>query len=217
MATPETLTHLRPPKRADARRNYEQLIAAARGVFAESGSNASLEEIARQAGVGIGTLYRHFPTRQALLEAVYVDEVEALGRSASELADLAAVGSAHRVAAQLRLLRDDQAGARRRALGLRRRRDNRLPELQGRDLRRRRAAPRARPGSRRRSRRHQFHRHRTDGVRHRRHSGERAGTDRTHPRRRARRPAPAVRRLARRPAPLPPRSPTRVCARAQRA
>ena len=75
MATPETLTHLQPPKRADARRNYEQLIEAARGVFAEAGSNASLEEIARRAGVGIGTLYRHFPTRQALLEAVYVDEV----------------------------------------------------------------------------------------------------------------------------------------------
>ena len=88
MSSAETLTHLQPPKRADARRNYEQLIEAARGVFAEAGSNASLEEIARRAGVGIGTLYRHFPTRQALLEAVYVDEVEALSRSASELAGL---------------------------------------------------------------------------------------------------------------------------------
>jgi AcrR family transcriptional regulator len=85
VTTPETLTHLQPPKRADARRNYEQLIEAARGVFAEAGSNASLEEIARRAGVGIGTLYRHFPTRQALLEAVYVDEVDALCRSAAEL------------------------------------------------------------------------------------------------------------------------------------
>jgi len=81
-------THLLPPKRADARRNYEKLLTAAREAFAESGSGASLEEIARRAGVGIGTLYRHFPTRQALLEAVYVDEVEALGRSAAELADL---------------------------------------------------------------------------------------------------------------------------------
>jgi AcrR family transcriptional regulator len=84
----ETPTHLQPPKRADARRNYDKLLEAARGVFAESGSDASLEEIARRAGVGIGTLYRHFPTRQALLEAVYVDEVEALSRSATELADL---------------------------------------------------------------------------------------------------------------------------------
>jgi AcrR family transcriptional regulator len=88
MPAPETLTHLQPPKRADARRNYEQLVEAARGVFAEAGSSASLEEIARRAGVGIGTLYRHFPTRQALLEAVYVDEVEALSRAAGELADL---------------------------------------------------------------------------------------------------------------------------------
>ena len=84
----ETPTHLVPPKRADARRNYEKLIAAGRETFAESGADASLEEIARRAGVGIGTLYRHFPTRQALLEAVYVDEVEALSRSAAELADL---------------------------------------------------------------------------------------------------------------------------------
>jgi AcrR family transcriptional regulator len=76
------------PKRADARRNYEKLVAAAREAFAEDGTSASLEDIARRAGVGIGTLYRHFPTRQALLEAVYVDEVEAISRSAEELADL---------------------------------------------------------------------------------------------------------------------------------
>ena len=86
--TSSQLEHLQPPKRADARRNYEKLIEAARAAFADSGSQASLEEIARRAGVGIGTLYRHFPTRQALLEAVYVDEVEALSRSADELADL---------------------------------------------------------------------------------------------------------------------------------
>ena len=88
MTATDTPTHLQPPKRADARRNYEKLLEAARGAFAESGSDASLEAIARRAHVGIGTLYRHFPTRQALLEAVYVDEVEALSRSASELADL---------------------------------------------------------------------------------------------------------------------------------
>lgn len=78
----------RRPKRADARRNYEALVAAAREAFGERGTSASLEEIARRAQVGIGTLYRHFPTRRELLEAVYVDEVEALCRSAAELADL---------------------------------------------------------------------------------------------------------------------------------
>jgi AcrR family transcriptional regulator len=79
--------YLEPPKRADARRNYDALIAAARECFAAH-EDASLEAIARRAGVGIGTLYRHFPTRQALLEAVYVDEVEALSASAAELSEL---------------------------------------------------------------------------------------------------------------------------------
>jgi AcrR family transcriptional regulator len=73
------------PKRADARRNYEKVLAAAREAFAEGGESTALEEIARRAGVGIGTLYRHFPSRQALLEALYVDEVEELCRSAAEL------------------------------------------------------------------------------------------------------------------------------------
>jgi AcrR family transcriptional regulator len=63
------------PLRADARQNYERLIAAAAGAIAELGANVSLEEVARRAGVGIGTLYRHFPNRQALLEAVYQDQV----------------------------------------------------------------------------------------------------------------------------------------------
>ena len=72
--------------RADARRNYERLLAAAGEAFAERGADdVSLEEIARRAGVGIGTLYRHFPTRQALLEAVYRDQVDALGARAAEL------------------------------------------------------------------------------------------------------------------------------------
>jgi AcrR family transcriptional regulator len=73
------------PKRADARRNYEKVLAAAREAFAEGGESTALEEIARRAGVGIGTLYRHFPNRQALLEALYVDEVEEVCRSAAEL------------------------------------------------------------------------------------------------------------------------------------
>jgi AcrR family transcriptional regulator len=88
--TDTTPTSLAPerPRRADARRNYEKLLSAARDAFAERGTEASLEEIARRADVGIGTLYRHFPTRQALLEAVYLEEVEALSRSATDLADL---------------------------------------------------------------------------------------------------------------------------------
>jgi AcrR family transcriptional regulator len=72
--------------RADARRNYDRLLSAALAAFAEHGADdASLEEIARRAGVGIGTLYRHFPTRQALLEAVYRDQVEALRSRADDL------------------------------------------------------------------------------------------------------------------------------------
>ena len=74
------------PMRADAQRNYDRLLRAALAAFAEHGADdASLEEIARRAGVGIGTLYRHFPTRQALLEAVYRDQVEALRARADEL------------------------------------------------------------------------------------------------------------------------------------
>jgi AcrR family transcriptional regulator len=84
----ETEIQLQRPKRADARRNYEKLVAAARAVFTEDGTSAPLEDIAGRAGVGIGTLYRHFPTRQALLEAVYVDEVEAMARAADELSGL---------------------------------------------------------------------------------------------------------------------------------
>src|SRR5450631_3711287 len=76
------------PKRADAQRNYDRVVAAAREAFADRGASTSLEEIARRAQVGIGTLYRNFPTRQDLLEAVYVDEVAVLCRSAEDLAGL---------------------------------------------------------------------------------------------------------------------------------
>ncbi|HET6174081.1 MAG TPA: helix-turn-helix domain-containing protein [Gaiellales bacterium] len=87
-AETELTAFSRRPQRADARRNYEKLISAAREAFTEDGTSASLEDIARRAQVGIGTLYRHFPTRQHLLEAVYVGEVEAMCRSAADLADL---------------------------------------------------------------------------------------------------------------------------------
>jgi AcrR family transcriptional regulator len=75
------------PQRADARRNHEKVLSAAREAFAEGGESTALEEIARRAGVGIGTLYRHFPTRQALLEALYVEEVEEVCRTAAQLDD----------------------------------------------------------------------------------------------------------------------------------
>ena len=75
------------PRRADALRNYEKLVGAAREAFTEDDRSASLEDIARRAGVGIGTLYRNFPTRADLVQAVYVDEVEAMSRSAAELAE----------------------------------------------------------------------------------------------------------------------------------
>ncbi|MEV4317420.1 helix-turn-helix domain-containing protein [Actinocrispum sp. NPDC049592] len=72
--------------RVDARRNKELLLNAAREVFGKEGTEASLREVARQAGVGIGTLYRHFPTREALLETLLRNGVEQLRDRAGELA-----------------------------------------------------------------------------------------------------------------------------------
>ncbi|WP_106398103.1 TetR/AcrR family transcriptional regulator [Actinocorallia populi] len=74
-----------PQRRADARRNRERLLAAARETFAEEGPDASLNEIARRAGVGPGTLYRHFPTRQALQAAVLADRIDRLRAQADGL------------------------------------------------------------------------------------------------------------------------------------
>ena len=70
--------------RADARRNRERLVTSARQVFAKEGGGASMEAIARQAGVGVGTLYRHFPQRIDIVEAVYLDDVDELVRAAEE-------------------------------------------------------------------------------------------------------------------------------------
>ncbi len=75
------------PTRADAARNYDLLVTAAREAFAEHGTDTSLEEIARRAGVGIGTLYRRFPNRVALLEAVYVDEIQSVCDRAYDFAE----------------------------------------------------------------------------------------------------------------------------------
>jgi AcrR family transcriptional regulator len=74
--------------RADAKRNRVRLLETAKAAFAEKGSGASLDEIARTAGVGAGTLYRHFPTRDALVEAVYRNETEQLVAAADRLAKL---------------------------------------------------------------------------------------------------------------------------------
>jgi len=73
------------PMRADARRNYDKLLAAARQAFTEHGSTASLDDIAKRAGVGPGTLYRHFPTRDALMDALMRDWVERIRTDSREV------------------------------------------------------------------------------------------------------------------------------------
>jgi len=94
MNTTETPTPAPRPMRADARHNYARLLGAAADAFAEHGPDAPLDDIARRAGVGIGTLYRHFPTRQALLEAVFLDSIQALGAEANALLDASSPGDA---------------------------------------------------------------------------------------------------------------------------
>jgi AcrR family transcriptional regulator len=85
MGTLDARTSTVRPLRADARQNYERLVEAAAKSIGELGPSVSLEEVARRAGVGIGTLYRHFPNRQALLETVYRDQVWAHCERAREL------------------------------------------------------------------------------------------------------------------------------------
>src|SRR5258705_6404811 len=82
--------------RADAIRNRERVLEAAKAVFSAGGPEASLEAVARRAGVGIGTLYRHFPTREALFEAVYRREGQQLSALAEQLRSEAAPGEALR-------------------------------------------------------------------------------------------------------------------------
>ena len=82
----EDSTPARKP-RADAERNRQRLLDAARTAFSDNGVSVSLEEVARRAGVGIGTLYRHFPARDDLVVEVYRHEVGKLGDAARELAD----------------------------------------------------------------------------------------------------------------------------------
>jgi AcrR family transcriptional regulator len=93
--------------RADSLRNRDLLLAAAKAAFAEAGADAPLEDIARRAGVGIGTLYRHFPTREALVAAVYAREMQQLSASADAL--LAQGGAGAALEAWLNLLIDYMA------------------------------------------------------------------------------------------------------------
>jgi AcrR family transcriptional regulator len=76
---------LRKP-RADAQRNRERILEIAKKAFSRSGANVSLDDVARRAGIGAGTLYRHFPSREALVEAVYRTEVEKLAAAEREFA-----------------------------------------------------------------------------------------------------------------------------------
>src|SRR5689334_10518730 len=74
------------PLRADAQRNYDKIVGAAREVFRERGAEGSLDEIAKRAGVGPGTLYRHFPTRDALIDAVMRDWSDRINAESEEIA-----------------------------------------------------------------------------------------------------------------------------------
>ncbi len=84
--TKKDSTTARKP-RTDALRNRERILEVAKAAFTRQGANASLEEIAKRAGVGVGTLYRHFPTRDELIEGVYRNEVEKLAAAAARFAE----------------------------------------------------------------------------------------------------------------------------------
>jgi AcrR family transcriptional regulator len=86
MAAKSSKTAVRKP-RADAQRNRERILSIAKQAFTQYGVNVSLDDVARQAAVGAGTLYRHFPTRDSLLEAVYRTEVEKLAMAEKQLTE----------------------------------------------------------------------------------------------------------------------------------
>lgn len=92
-AVPPDVQPRRQP-RADARRNRERVLAAAREAFAAQGPSVSLDDIARQAGVGAGTVHRHFPTKDELFEAVIADRLRQLAEAVRELADAGDPGAA---------------------------------------------------------------------------------------------------------------------------
>ena len=104
---------VRRTRRADAQLNYDRLVAVARAATEQRGERISLEDVARDAGVAIGTLYNHFPTRQDLLAATFIDETEELRARAVELTDHAVPAEALREWLHLHL----QYSARGRGLG----------------------------------------------------------------------------------------------------
>jgi len=86
MSSTNTKIASRKP-RTDAQRNRERILEVAKGAFTRSGANASLDDIAKEAGIGAGTLYRHFPTREALIEGVYRTEVEKLAAAEKKFSE----------------------------------------------------------------------------------------------------------------------------------
>ena len=186
------------PKRADARRNRERVLAAAREAFAEGGESTALEQIARRAGVGIGTLYRHFPNRQALLEALYINELEEVCHSARAVRRCRLVAGAQRVAPAADRLFRHEAGALCRTAELSRCGRDSFQRVSRGAVRSRRAAAQARPGRRRRpaGRRVLAGAEHGDGNQ---QDPQRPRADRTHPQHRPRRsplPAAGVGRLS---------------------
>src|ERR1700727_3476428 len=91
---PRTEAGDEPRMRADARRSRAKLLEAATAAFAENGADAPLEDIARRAGVGIGTLYRHFPTRADLQEGVFRNQVDSVCQRGRDLSDSPSPGDA---------------------------------------------------------------------------------------------------------------------------
>ena len=85
MTTPDTTTR---PLRADAQRNRDKIVAAARDCFSEDGLDAQMEDVARRAGVGVGTVYRHFPTKDALVRALVVAQMEAMTARGPEFLEI---------------------------------------------------------------------------------------------------------------------------------
>ena len=86
--SPLPLTTAPERERADARRNREKVLEAARAVFSEQGRDAQMDDVARRAGVGVGTVYRHFPTKEALIEALMVAAFETIAAAAEEALEI---------------------------------------------------------------------------------------------------------------------------------
>ncbi|WP_375424808.1 TetR/AcrR family transcriptional regulator [uncultured Friedmanniella sp.] len=112
MANPSEVTASKAPRRlrSDAARNHQAVLAAARALYAESGLGVGFEEIAREAGVGVGTVYRRFPDRESLLDALFADRlasVTALAEQALEAAD-AWLGLEHFIVDSVRMFTEDR-------------------------------------------------------------------------------------------------------------